>query len=1241
MQWFILFLLVFSSPASALFPQPEFSAEEQEWIKNNPTIFFTGDPNWLPYEAFTEDGRYHGMVADYLELIEQNSGLSFVPQPVNSWTESLSKATSGAVDVISGDAADAILNQQFQPVETYSRNPIVIVMDHRHGFVDDLHRLSNSRIAIIKDYGYTADIFAQYPEFDFIEVENIQQGLEGISQGRLDAMLATMALASYHMAELGLYNLRIVGKTPIIMDLTLFISKDKPILHAIINKSLQAIPQQQKQDIYRRWIRSHYVEKTDYTVALIVATSLLLIIALIWYWNRQLKQEIERRLRIEKQLKSGDQLLRAVIDQVPDVFLLKDRNGRFLLCNRAVADLYNTTPQEMVGKIDADFGVPKDLAEKMRENVLDIMEKGETEIVYEDSLDAVNGEINHFRSIKTPMKDPQGQNQILVMSQNVTELVRSRKQLEQSESRYRRLVENLGNEYFFYTHDTQGVFDYVSTSIQSMLGWTVDEFLQHYSLITAEHADNHKVDEYTRLGLSGEKQPPYQVIAKHKDGSKRWLEVSESPLLDENGNVIGLEGIAHDITKRQQIEQALRESEARFRHIFENTDGISVQGYDQSHTVIYWNPASESLYGYTREQAIGRRLEDLIIPDYMRTDVSAGIDAWFAGGPAIPSGELSLLRADHTHVEVFSTHIKLENLQGESEMYCIDIDLTDLRSAQQQVKLLSTAIEQSPVSVVITDAEGCIEYVNPSFETISGFSKDEVVGKNTNLLKSGHTPLSVYHDLWTTIISGNTWQGEMQNRNKQGNLFWEQLHIAPVTDKAGNIQHYLAVKEDITLRKAQEEKIIQQAHYDALTHLPNRFLGLDRLSQLTKEACRNNHKVAVLFIDLDDFKKVNDSLGHDTGDRLLIDAAHRLRLTVREGDTVSRLGGDEFLILFGGLQDSSIVQPIVENMLRQFYQPFQIDGRDLLLTLSVGIALYPDDAETPSELLRKADSAMYHSKEQGRNTYSFYTESMNRRVTERIMIEQQMHIGFEFEEFYLEYQPQYRIHDKSLCAVEALLRWKNRKLGQISPVEFIPVAEQSGMILKLGEYVLDTALLQLAQWNILKPDLRMAINLSPRQFRDPGLVDQIIQRIRSHKIYPQQLELEITEGVLISGHGHIQEALDRLHQHEILLSMDDFGTGYSSLSYLRKYPFDIVKIDRSFIQDIDHDPADRELVGASIAMAHGLGLRVVAEGVENSTHLNYLEELSCDVGQGYYFSKPVNASAIEQILQRTTHHHGD
>lgn len=474
---------------------------------------------------------------------------------------------------------------------------------------------------------------------------------------------------------------------------------------------------------------------------------------------------------------------------------------------------------------------------------------------------------------------------------------------------------------------------------------------------------------------------------------------------------------------------------------------------------------------------------------------------------------------------------------------------------------------------------------------------------------------------------------ELELAGMKGRRIWVQVNEAPIL-KDGKTIAMVGALTDITERKRVDSLIEHQATFDALTDLPNRFLALKRLSQLINEAHRDAKQLAILFLDLDDFKKINDTLGHDIGDKLLIEAADRLLSGLRSGDTVGRLGGDEFIILLGGLDDAKDAQPIAENLLNHFRNPFIIDNRSLILTSSIGIAVYPNDGDSPSELLRNADSAMYHSKELGRNTYSYFTEEMNQEVSRRLALEEQMHGALERGEFRVCYQPQVDVNNRLISGTEALLRWNNPILDEVSPEEFIPIAEQTGLIVPIGEFVLTQALDMAAKWQCNREQpFTMAVNLSPRQFREPNLVKFIEQVLEKSGISSENLELEITEGVLMSGHAFIDDALSGLNELGVSLSMDDFGTGYSSLSYLRSYPFNVLKIDRTFINDITIDPADRELVNATIAMAHGLGLNVVAEGVETEEQLAHLASQDCEFAQGYLFSKAVSPERITKMIE--------
>ncbi|WP_249122728.1 EAL domain-containing protein [Pseudoalteromonas sp. M8] len=460
----------------------------------------------------------------------------------------------------------------------------------------------------------------------------------------------------------------------------------------------------------------------------------------------------------------------------------------------------------------------------------------------------------------------------------------------------------------------------------------------------------------------------------------------------------------------------------------------------------------------------------------------------------------------------------------------------------------------------------------------------------------------------------------------QAKLFEARLSPIPGTD-----QLVIAVR-DITEKKRQEEVILHHAFYDSLTDLPNRFLAMERLAQQLFDAERNDELAVVFFIDLDDFKRINDSLGHETGDQILIASGERLKQSLREQDTVSRLSGDEFIVLMGGFKHTADITSVADMLIKLFHHPIIVDDKDFNISVSIGVAIYPLDANSPQELLSCADTAMYNAKSNGRNNYCLFNQKMSQQLSRRIEIEEALRVALNEHELEVFYQPQFYIENSDVFGAEALLRWHSKTLGNVSPAEFIPVAEQSGLIIDIGLFVLSTAINQAHQWQQhLDSDIRIAINLSPRQFKDPSLLKQIELLVKDIPIANRFIELEITEGVLISGQAQVKQTLTQLHQLGFKLSLDDFGTGYSSLNYLRHYPFDLLKIDRSFISDMLATHESKALVKTIIAMAHNLSMKVVAEGVETLEQLRLLQQLECDFGQGYLISKPLSAAQFESF----------
>jgi diguanylate cyclase (GGDEF)-like protein/PAS domain S-box-containing protein len=554
-----------------------------------------------------------------------------------------------------------------------------------------------------------------------------------------------------------------------------------------------------------------------------------------------------------------------------------------------------------------------------------------------------------------------------------------------------------------------------------------------------------------------------------------------------------------------------------------------------------------------------------------------------------------------------------------------------IKQMEQRLELWATVFEASSESILITDGQRTILTVNRSFCRSTAYERREVVGRLPHLLRSDHHPDGFYDELWEAVGQRGSWQGEMWIRRKTGETFPVWAVFNAVRDDSDQITHHIASWLDISERKADEQRISHLAQHDVLTDLPNRALCAERLRMALQQAERHQRRVAVLFIDLDRFKNVNDSLGHHIGDGLLRSVAHQLQCAVRVGDTVSRMGGDEFVVILSDVADVQEIRQIVDRrLLHRIAQPHNIDGAELHVSCSIGIAVYPEDGREIDTLMRNADAAMYQAKALGRNNAQFFTIEMDRRARERMQIENDLRGAIERQELRVYYQPRVECRSGRLLGAEALVRWQHPQHGLMTPASFIPVAEDSGLIIPLGTWVLNEACGQQARWRGSGfANLAISVNLSAEQLRDPALLDTLRDIIARYDISPAMIELEITESLLME---HVSPTIDLLLAIKaigISLSIDDFGTGYSSLNYLHRFPIDKLKIDQSFVRDMLDDPNDLAITRAVIGLGHTLGLRVVAEGVEKIEEMRVLSAAGCDELQGYLFGKPMPANEFE------------
>ena len=567
-------------------------------------------------------------------------------------------------------------------------------------------------------------------------------------------------------------------------------------------------------------------------------------------------------------------------------------------------------------------------------------------------------------------------------------------------------------------------------------------------------------------------------------------------------------------------------------------------------------------------------------------------------------------------------------------------EIQERLQAEDKIRMLGQAVHQSPLSIVIIDPDKRIEYVNPKTCEISQYHSGELIGIGYDIFRSENHRSDDFQDIWSVLDHHGDWNGELLTRRKNGSEYWEQASVSVIKDHKGEITHYLMLKEDVTQKKAYEDELYQQANYDELTGLPNRTLAMDRLDHALQMAKRHELRPCIVFVDLDNFKYINDTLGHAAGDKLLCEASERLSSSARESDTVARLGGDEFLLI---LEDVDTSQPaemapqaVAERILEAFSPDFILEGRNVHVTPSIGMAVYGKDGVDADTLMRHADTAMYRSKTEGRNTFCFYSPEMTVKAKLRVEIESHLRNALENNELSLCFQPIVQANSGRMVKAEALLRWTNAELGMITPDKFIPIAEETGLIIPIGRWVLDAACKQVKQWRDHGwPHMRVAVNVSAVQFRaDTDLLAVVKEVLDKYKLPAEALEFEITEGVLMKKTEQALATMQELKTLGVHLSIDDFGTGYSSISYLQRYPFDSLKIDRSYINNVLEKEQDARLVKAIIAMAQSLGMSVVSEGVETNEQLDFLLSVNCCYAQGYYFSKPVKAEEFVPVLDQ-------
>jgi diguanylate cyclase (GGDEF)-like protein/PAS domain S-box-containing protein len=759
-------------------------------------------------------------------------------------------------------------------------------------------------------------------------------------------------------------------------------------------------------------------------------------------------------------------------------------------------------------------------------------------------------------------------------------------------------------------------------------------FCEFYSWLKGWIKDGVKIDalqsvtgnRIQNLSLEGEpiveSLPMGQYFERIDSGA--WYLASNS-YTTEGGIVC----VRSDITESKQAEVDLR----KLGRVLEQSPA-SVMITNTSGTIEYVNSRFEKVSGYSADEVVGQNPRILKSGDKTKEEYKAMWSALLAGREW--RGIFHNKRKDGSIYWESASISPLRDDRGQiTHFIAVKEDVTAQKRAEDQLRMNATVFDTTLEGIIVTDADNLIKTVNPSFTRITGYTPEEVIGKSPSILSSGRHDDRFYEELWDSILSKRYWSGEIWNRRKDGSVYPEWLSIAAIPDEQGIAKEYVAVFSDISKHKENEEQILYQANYDALTGLPNRSLFSDRLDQAIASAQREEWELAILFVDLDQFKMVNDTFGHVMGDELLQLVSKRISDCVRESDTIARFGGDEFVILLQDVSDMDAAANIATKVINRLTKVFTLYERDIFIGASIGITVYPDDAVNADSLLRNADMAMYQAKDRGRNNYQFFTASMQQRTLERQQLELDLRLAVQRSELEIYYQPVIDSAIEKVISVEALLRWNHPHRGIVNPAVFIPLAEDSGLIGPIGEWVLRGACKQLSQWHRSGfTDLRLAVNLSSRQ-RELGLeADSLRQLLDDFSLSPEFLTLEITESLLLRDTEEAITWLSGFKSLGVKLSVDDFGTGYSSLSYLKRFPVDTLKIDRSFVRELPQDADDVSLVKAIVAMADSLSLDLIAEGVETKAQVEFLLQNGCHNLQGYFYARPMTAKDMLAWLEK-------
>ena len=918
------------------------------------------------------------------------------------------------------------------------------------------------------------------------------------------------------------------------------------------------------------------------------------------------------------------ELQAAALEVTANAVAITDQTGTVIWVNTAFEQLTGYTHAEIVGQntsVRKSGQNSQALYEDMWRTILrgtvwrgELINRRKDGSLYDEEMTITpvqdsRGEITHYIAIKL----------------DISERKRAEEELKNSESKHRALFEDSADAHLLM--DDKGFVDCNSALLQ-LFGYSTKAEIM--ALHPADLSPPNQPDgtpsrtaadqTIATTVLNGRNR--FEWLHRRKNGQVFPAEVSLTAMT-LNGQP-ALLGTVIDISVRKKMEDRLRQLAA----IVESSDDAIISKALDG-TIQTWNGGAERMYEYSAAEAIAKPIS-IIFPDG-KQDESSTILEKIKRDETVKYADSIREKRGGKQIHIDLTAVPIKDVTGRIiGASTIARDVTERVKADERLRLWSQVLDQSGEGIFVCDPQEHILIVNTAFQKLTGFSSDEALGKTPRILQSGRQDRAFYTNMWKSVSEAGAWRGEIWNRHKSGDLFAEWLSISAIYDHKKEVTHYIGIFSDITAHKDAAERMAHLAHYDALTELPNRVLLMDRLNQLIKAAQRRKSKVAVVFLNLDRFKEVNDSLGHAAGDLLLQTLAKRFYNVVRGEDTLARMGGDEFVVVIQSLRQGQDAAIIAKKLLSFVAEPVTLNGFEHTITASMGISVYPDDATDGQQMIRNADAAMYQAKYAGRNAYQFYTSDLNQRALEMLSTENALRRAIERQEFVLHYQPQVDISSGRVVGAEALIRWNDPDLGLLMPGKFISVAEERGLIVPIGSWVIEEAGRQAAVWFNAGIFISIAVNVSAVQFRQKDFVEQLVNSVRTHGIAPNLIELELTERIIMCDAETTIEKLKKLHDMGFQLSIDDFGTGYSSLNYLRRFSIDKIKIDQSFVKDENAG----NIVATIINLARNLKLKVIAEGVETKEQLEILREHRCDEAQGFLFSPALASGEFEKLIRQ-------